>query len=194
MTRTPVSLLERLRERPDPEGWRDLVDLYAPLIHGWLSRQAVLPQDADDLVQEVLGAVARELPQFRYDPGRGTFRAWLRALTVHRLRAFWRARRARPVATGDSDVQALLDQLEDPHSDLTRRWEQEHDRHVARRLLARIRPEFEETTWRAFGRVVLDGARPIEAAAELGISVNAVFIAKSRVLRRLRQEMRGLLD
>jgi RNA polymerase sigma-70 factor (ECF subfamily) len=150
-------------------------------------------QDADDLIQEVLTVVVRELPGFRYDPERGSFRGWLRTVLVHRLRAFQRAQRMRPLATGDSDFCRLLEQLEDPRSGLSRLWDQEHDRHVLGRLLEMIRPDFEPTTWLAFRRVVLEGIKPAVAAAELGISVNAVFIARSRIQRRLREEMRGLI-
>ncbi len=194
MSQTPVSLLERLREHPDPESWRRLVEVYTPLIHDWLRRQSLQQQDVDDLVQEVLGVVVREMPAFHYDPERGSFRGWLRAITVNRLRAFWRARRLGPIATGDSDFGEMLEQLEDPNSELSRRWDLEHDRHVAGRLLQMIQPEFEATTWRAFEQVVLEGGRPADVAAALGISVNAVFIAKSRIQRRLRQELRGLID
>jgi len=192
MAETPVSLLERLRDRPDPEAWRELVDLYTPLLGRWL-RHSVQPSDADDLVQEVLGVLVRELPHFRREGRRGAFRAWLRGILVNRLRAFWRTRQGRAVGTGDSDLLKMLEQLEDPRSDLHRLWDREHDRYVAHRLLERIGPEFEPTTWRAFRGVVLEGKRVAEVAAELGISANAVSIAKSRVLHRLRQEVRGLL-
>jgi RNA polymerase sigma-70 factor (ECF subfamily) len=193
MAETSASLLERLRCHPDPASWQRLVDLYTPLIRHWLRRHGLQPPDAEDLVQEVLAAVVAELPRFHYDPARGSFRAWLRAVTANRLRAFWRSRQARPAATGDSTfAERVLDQLADPHSDLSRLWDREHDQHVAGRLLELIEPEFEPSTWRAFRRVVMDGIKPAEAAAELGLSVNAVFIAKSRVLRRLRQEMQGL--
>jgi RNA polymerase sigma-70 factor (ECF subfamily) len=194
MPETSVSLLERLRVEPDPPSWQRLVDLYTPLIQGWLRRFGLQPQDADDLVQEVLAVVVRELPQFHYDPARGSFRAWLRAVTSNRLRAFWRARQARPPVAGGDDPARGLDQLEDPQSDLTRLWDQEHDIHIVRRLLAQIRPDFEPATWRAFERVVLDGVKPAVVAAELGMTVNAVFISKHRVLRGLRQAGRGLLE
>jgi RNA polymerase sigma-70 factor (ECF subfamily) len=195
MSETSASLLDRLRLRPDDASWRRLVDLYTPLIRHWLRRASVPEADADDLVQEVLTAVVAELPRFCYDRDRGSFRAWLRVVTTNRLRAFWRAQHGRPTATGDSAFrEQVLDQLADPHSDLSRLWEREHDQHVARRLLALLEPEFEPSTWHAFRRVVLDGLKAAEAAAELGLSVNAVFIAKSRVLRRLRQEMAGLTD
>jgi len=194
MHETSPSLLERLRARPDSEAWWQLVELYSPLIYGWLRRHSLQHQDVEDLVQEVLRVVVRELPHFQYDPERGSFRSWLRAVTVHRLQAYWRSQQARPVAAGNSSLASMLEQLADPRSDLSRLWDQEHDRHVARRLLEMIQPEFEATTWQAFQRTALDGIKASLVAAELGLSVNAVFIAKSRVMRRLRQEAQGLIE
>jgi RNA polymerase sigma-70 factor (ECF subfamily) len=192
MQETSPSLLERLRAGPDAEAWRRLVELYTPLLHAWLRRYFLQQTDADDLVQEVLGTLVRELPAFQYDPARGAFRSWLRTILAHRLQAFFRARQKGPQLAGGSDGERLLDQLADPHSDLSRLWNQEHDRHVAHRLLETIRSDFEVTTWEAFQRTTLEGAKPADVAAELGMTVNAVFIAKSRVLRRLRREMDGL--
>jgi RNA polymerase sigma-70 factor (ECF subfamily) len=194
MAETSLSLLERLRARPDAPGWQRLVDLYTPLIHGWLRRHAVRPQDADDLVQEVLGVVVRELPHFEHDRRPSAFRCWLRTITLNRLRAFWRAQRTRAATAGYGDAEDRLRELEDPDGSLSRLWDQEHDQHVLRRLLELIEPEFTPATWQAFRRVTLDGARPAAVAAELGLSVNAVLLAKSRVLRRLRQEARGLVE
>ena len=88
----------------------------------------------------------------------------------------------------------MLDELEAPHSDLSRLWDQQHDQHVARRLMELVQPQFEPATWRAFRRVVLDGVKAAVVATELGMTVNAVLLAKSRVLSRLRQEVQGLTD
>ncbi|HEV3261471.1 MAG TPA: sigma-70 family RNA polymerase sigma factor [Gemmataceae bacterium] len=194
MPDTPISLLERLRLRPDAQAWQRLVDLYSPLIRNWLRRYALHAADADDLTQDVLGVLVRELPQFHHDLRPGAFRRWLRTVTVNRIRNFWRARKARPMATGDSDFEHVLDQLEDPDSGLSRLWDHEHDQHVIRRLLELIEPEFEPATWKAFRRLVLDGEPTAKVAAELGISPNAVRIAKSRILTRFRQEIDGLID
>jgi RNA polymerase sigma-70 factor (ECF subfamily) len=193
MSLTSLSLLERLQQQPDPETWKRLVSLYLPMIHGWLQRHGVAPADADDLAQEVLTVVVRELPRFEHNRRAGAFRAWLRTITVHRVRDFWRGRRLRP-ASGDEAFGKLLDQLEDPHSAPSALWDREHDRHVARRLMELIRPEFGTKTWRAFERTALEGARAAEVADELNLSVNAVLVAKSRVLQRLRAEARGLTD
>jgi RNA polymerase sigma-70 factor, ECF subfamily len=190
---TPVSLLERLRLRPDSASWQRLVDLYTPLIRDWLRRQAVQPADIDDLTQDILGTVARELHRFRHDLRRGAFRRWLRTVTVNRLRNFWRAARVRPTVGGAAFEEAL-EHLADPDSDLSRIWDEEHDSHVVRRLLQLIEPEFEPTTWRAFRLLVLDGLPAREVASALDLSANAVRIAKSRVLSRFRQEIEGLVD
>jgi RNA polymerase sigma-70 factor (ECF subfamily) len=183
---TSESLLERLRLRPDEESWQRLLAVYEPFIRRFL-RDPALQSDADDLAQDILAVLVRELPTFRRQRC-GSFRAWLRTITVHRVHEWWRRQRGRPA--GGSQ----LDQLADPASVLSRLWDAEHDRHVARRLLELLEPEFTPGTWRAFHRQVLDGATASEAAAELGMTVNAVLIAKSRVLRRFREEIAGLLD
>jgi RNA polymerase sigma-70 factor (ECF subfamily) len=186
---TSVSLLERLRLRPDPQSWRRLVDLYTPLIADWLRRQGIQPADIEDLSQDVLAIVVREMPDFRHDLRRGAFRRWLRTITINRLRNFWRA--GRHCVTHSA---AALDSLEDPDSDLSRRWDEEHDRHVVRRLLELMEPDFEPGTWRAFRLLVLEEKPTREVAETLGITANAVRIAKSRVLSRFRQESSGLID
>jgi RNA polymerase sigma-70 factor (ECF subfamily) len=193
MSETSISLLDRLRLQPDDDSWKRFLDLYVPLIRGWLRRYDVTAEDADDLAQEVLAVVVRELTDFRHSRQPGAFRHWLRTVTVNRLRALWRARRGGG-ATGGSAMADMLEQLADPNSSLSRLWDRQHDQHVARRLMESIRPQFAEKTWQAFRRVVLDGLQAAVVAEELGLSVNAVLLAKSRVLSRLRQEMRGLTD
>jgi RNA polymerase sigma-70 factor (ECF subfamily) len=190
MNTTSMSLLVRLQTRPDGDSWRRLVELYQPLLRRWLRGQGTREQDADDLVQEVLAVVVKELAKFEH-PGRGgAFRGWLRTILVNRLRNFWRAGRSRAVA---SDLDRLADSLADPDSDLSRRWDEEHDRAVLARLLELMEQEFEPKTLRAFRRTGLEGAKPRDVAAELGMSVRAVYEAKSSVLRRLRLEAQGLI-
>jgi RNA polymerase sigma-70 factor (ECF subfamily) len=187
---TSISLLERLRLGPDPAAWRRLVEIYTPLIRGWLGPHGVSAADLDDILQEVFGALVQELPEFRHDLRRGAFRRWLRTVAMNRLRNFWRAR----ARGAGPDPEPLLAQLEDPAGDLSRRWDEEHDRHVARRLLELLEPDFEPTTWQAFRMLMLEGLETREVAGRLGITPNAVRIAKSRVLSRFRQEVEGLID
>ena len=194
MAETSATLLERLNDRSDSVAWRRLVDLYSPLINGWLRRHGVSAEDAEDLTQEVLKVVVREVSQFRHNGRAGAFRTWLRTITINRLRQSWRSRRARVQAIGSLDITAMLDQLEDPASDLSRLWNQEHDQHVLQRLLELIEPDFQPATWRAFRRQVIDGASAETVATELGLTVNAVLISKSRVLSHLRRNAQGLVD
>lgn len=194
MADTSLSLLERLRLEPDEQSWRRFVELYEPLIRGWLRRHDVPTSDAEDLSQDVMAVVVKELPHFQHNHQLGAFRNWLRTVTVNRLRTLWRSRRNRDLATGGSNFAEMLEQLADPTSSLSRLWDQQHDQHVAGRLMAIAEPHFEPKTWQAFRRVVVDGMRAGAVAEELGISVNAVLLAKSRVLARLRREMRGLTD
>lgn len=194
MHETSLSLLERLRHSPENEGWNRLVELYAPLIHRWLQRYDVQDSDAQDLVQEVLLSASKDLGSFDHPGQPGAFRGWLKAILINRLRKFWRSRDRRPQARGDSDLDARLAQLDDPSSELSQIWNREHDQYVLRQLLALAEPHFEPTTWKAFCRVALEGAQADVVAQELGISKNAVIVAKCRVLSRLRQECEGLIE
>jgi RNA polymerase sigma-70 factor (ECF subfamily) len=159
-----------------------------------LRKYDVQESDAEDLVQEVLMAVSKDLGKFEHAGHPGAFRGWLKAILVNRLRKFWRARDRRPQARGDSDIDARLAQLDDPSSEMSLIWNREHDQYVLRRLLALAEPHFAPNTWTAFCRVALDGAPPDVVAEEMGISRNAVIIAKCRVLGRLRQESEGLIE
>jgi RNA polymerase sigma-70 factor (ECF subfamily) len=194
VTSTPVSLLKRLRTaKPEDAAWRSLQDIYSPLIFVWLSRTPGIGEEASDLAQEVLIVVSRDLPKF--DRQReGSFRAWLRKITLNRARAFSRQRRPRPVSAIDDLAEVFLAQLEDPASELTQRWNREHDEHVLRQLLTVAEACFSPKSWRAFQRLTIDGHSVSAVAAELGMSENAVLIAKCRVLKKLREEAADFLD
>jgi RNA polymerase sigma factor (sigma-70 family) len=193
MSQTSLSLLDRVCDRGDQEAWQRLAAIYTPVLHACLRPYDLQPADAEDIVQDVLLVVARELPQFEHNGRAGAFRRWLRTILVHRLQDFWRSRRYRPPATGGSDFAHQLQQLEDPQSAPAREWDLEHERQLLKALLAQVEPRFQESTRLAFRRVAVDGAEPAQVARELGLSLNAVLIAKSRVLKELRLEGRGLL-
>jgi RNA polymerase sigma-70 factor (ECF subfamily) len=191
---TSQSLLERLRREENPGDWERFDRIYRPLLRAWFSRQSLQAADVDDLVQDVLGVVVAKLADFRHNGRAGAFRAWLRAILVGRARELWRRQRNRPGDFGNGGFPAVLEQLEQPDSDLARRWDEEHDRFVLARALELISAEFTATTWEAFRRYALEGAAVAQVAADLGLTTNAVCIARSRVLRRLREETRELLD
>jgi RNA polymerase sigma-70 factor (ECF subfamily) len=189
MTETSFTLLERLRLGGDEAAWERLVRLYTPLIRGWLRRYLPQSDDVNELTQQVFQVVVEKMPAFEHAGRAGSFRAWLRGICVNRVRMFWRERQP----DWGPDPEPVLQQLQDPHSDLSRQWDREHDRHVVRALLEQIEPEFNPTTLQAFRLLVLEERQPEAVAAELDITTNAVYIAKSHVLRRLREEAAGLV-
>jgi RNA polymerase sigma-70 factor (ECF subfamily) len=192
VNQTSVSLLDRLRGAgPDASDWGRLQSIYRPLIERWIRRIPGLEQAADDVTQEVLAVVAREIPRFQRQR-EGSFRAWLRQVTVNQVRSFRRRDGRFPRAAADP-AEGFLDNLADPRNDLALAWDREHDQHLVDRLLTLVRPDFQATTWDAFQRFALDGEPARQVAESLGLSENAVLLAKSRVLRRLRQEAGELL-
>jgi RNA polymerase sigma-70 factor (ECF subfamily) len=193
MNETRPSLLLRA-QTGEADAWQYLTDLYRPLIIGWLNRQGVPAVDLEDLSQDVLLSVVKHLPAFEHSGHRGAFRSWLRAIVCSRTTDYWRALGASTQASGGSGATAALQQIADPDSDLNRQWDQEHDRYVLGCLLDAVEEEFEPATLTAFRRLALDGAGGAEVAEELGMSVAAVYGAKSRVLHRIRQEAEGLID
>ena len=185
-----MTLLDRLRSRPDQTAWHRLVALYTPLIRDTIARFGVQATDADDLTQEVFVALTSSLATFEHNGRTGAFRKWLRTIVVHRVRTYWDSRKRQPVG----DAGRWLDELEDPSSDRCRQWDLEHDAFVLRRLLDLLKVEFTASTWEAFSRQVFDRVEPSVVADELGLTINAVRIAKWRVLRKIRQEAGGLID
>jgi RNA polymerase sigma-70 factor (ECF subfamily) len=190
---TSVSMLERLAGAPTDDDWRRLDDLYRPLLRAWMARAGVAASDVDDLVQDVLFVVFREIAGFEWR-GQGAFRGWLRTILANRVRDYFRGQKYRPTATGGSDFLGQLDELESPDSALSRLWDREHDEHVAASLLRRVQGDFAPATWQAFNRHVLEGEPAGRVAEEFGLSLNSVLLAKSRVLKRLRQELTGLVE
>jgi RNA polymerase sigma-70 factor (ECF subfamily) len=189
MTNTSATLLQRLLNRDDKAAWTRLTQLYLPLICAKLGRHLPQSADIDNEAQEVLLVVVEKLPEFRHNGKPGAFRTWLRGICVNRIRMFWRIQHATV-----PDSERALRQLEDPNSALSRQWDREHDEFVLRQALALIEGEFKPTTWQAFRRYALENAEPEVVAAELGLKDESlVYVAKSRVLRRLKEEVEGLL-
>jgi RNA polymerase sigma-70 factor, ECF subfamily len=192
MNPTSLSLLDRLKvARPDASDWKRLHGIYLPLIQRWLGRVPGLGDESADLAQEVLIVVFREVPRFARQR-EGSFRAWLRRVTVNRIRNYRRKRHRRP-AVGLDPADSFLERLSDPNDDLACEWDRDHDKHVVQELLAIVQPDFNPTTWEAFQRFGVDGVPAGRVAEELGLSDNAVILAKSRVLKRLREEAGDLL-
>jgi RNA polymerase sigma-70 factor (ECF subfamily) len=188
MNTTPASLLERLRRPDEPEAWERFVQLYTPLLSHWARRLALPRGDASDLVQEVLTLLVQKLPHFAYDKHR-RFRAWLWTVTLNQ----WRASRRRHTPTLVQGREDVLEELAVPDN-AEAVSEAEYRQYLVGCALKLMRAEFQPSTWQAFWRCVVCDQPGAEVARALGLTENAVYLAKGRVLRRLREELDELLD
>ncbi len=184
---TRPSLIIRIRDARDDAAWSMFLETYTPLIYGYCRRKGLQDSDASDVTQEVLSQVARTARGFEYQPQRGRFRDWLGTITRNKL--IDHRRRGPGLAAGMED--GLEDAVAgDPGSD----WADEFNTQVLKTALSRIEPDFESTTWEAFVSVWLRHESAPEVARRLGVPVESIYVAKSRVLKRLRQEIHVLAD
>ena len=189
---TRPSLLVRIRDAGDRTAWLQFVDLYAPLVYRFARKRGLQDADAADLTQEVLQAVAGACRGLDYDPGRGTFRGWLFTVARNRLHNFLlRQRRYAETYTQPATAQGL-DGHPARRTDEEALWEQEYRQRLFDWAAAQVRGHFQETTWQAFWRTAVEGQPAAQVAEGLGLSVGAVYIAKSRVLARLREQVQEL--
>ena len=191
---TRVTLLARIKDGADVEAWQEFTALYGPVVYGFARRRGLQDADAADLMQEVLRSVSRHAERMEYDPARGTFRGWLFTVTRNKIYNFLNAQRNKPRASGDSSTQNRLDAIPDPSHDLDAEWELEYQRQVSARAMERVRNEFQANTWKAFWGTAVEGRAAQEVGAELTMTPGAVYVAKSRILARLRVEVRKLQD
>jgi RNA polymerase sigma factor (sigma-70 family) len=195
MTSTPstrASLLLRLRDVQDHQAWVEFVALYEPVAYRLLRRRGLQDADARDLMQELFMAVSRSID--RWDPAkeRGSFRGWLRRV-ARNLVIKWLKKSERPgLATGDSDVQAMLDMLPADSGPETVEFDQELRRALFQQAAQQVRAEVRPATWQAFWETAVVGASAADAARKLGMEVVAIRVAKCRVLARLRAAVNEL--
>jgi len=189
MHTTSVSLLERLRQPGDQDAWGRFVKLYSPLIYYWARRQGLDTQDAADLAQEVFALLVQKMPEFRYDAQK-SFRAWLRTVTQNKLRDIRKRRPPPRPAGGDSAFGELAATTDDNAAFELK----EHQQQLVRRALRLMQADFQPSTWKACWELVVSERPAAEVGAELGMTEGAVYAAKFRVLARLREELKGLMD
>jgi len=190
---TRASLLLRLRDPRDEAAWKEFVELYAPLIYSYARKRGLQDADALDLSQEVLGAVAGAVSRLEYDPSRGSFRNWLHTVVWRRLSNWGRAQRAKPRGSGDAATHRLLEQCPAPEGQ-DEEWQAEWDRRLFTWACEQVRRDVTEVTWQAFWRTAVDGRPGKEVAANLGLSIAAVYLARSRVVARLKELVRSLQE
>jgi RNA polymerase sigma factor (sigma-70 family) len=183
---TRQSLLLRLRDHQDHQAWAQFVDVYAPLIYDYARQQGLQDADAADLTQACLRRFAVCVGSLEYDPQRGSFRGWLFTLVRNKLRDTLDRPRSFQRGSGDSRVQQLLENQAAPERDEAAEWDREWRRNMFAWAAEQVRPRVQETTWQAFWKTAVENKPGREVAAELGLTVAAVYLAKSRVMARLR--------
>lgn len=190
---TRPSLLLRLRDVEDAEAWREFVEVYTPLAYAYSRHRGLQDADAADVAQEVMQTVARSISSFAYRPEKGSFRSWLYTLTRSRFNNFL-ARRKRQLScgSGDSAVRELIEAQPCPETDES--WDREYHQRLLEWACAQVGSEFQETTWRAFRLAAVEGKSPSEVAAALGLTIGAVYIARSRITARIRAKVREVTD
>lgn len=187
MLSTSASLLLRIRDKSDQQAWHRFVHIYTPLLKHWARLTHLHPDDANDLVQEVLVIALTRLQSFEYDKN-GSFKAWLRKIAENKAREFYRrqAKQERFVIAAQETIETEVPSAAQVF------WAKEYPAELAYRALLVMKSEFEPKTWQAAYALIFNERPVLEVAQELGISTNACFIAKSRVLRRLRESLKGL--
>ena len=189
---TRATLLLRVRDAENAAAWEQFVEIYTPLIFGFCRKRGLQDADAADLAQDVMRAVARAIGKFDYQPEQGTFRSWLFTITRNKFNTFLDRRRRQPQGTGETVVQEFLEAQPCPEKDES--WDREYYQRLFEWACEQIRSEFKENTWQAFLRTTVNNEPGEVVARALGLSVGAVYIAKSRVLARVRECVNGVAN
>jgi RNA polymerase sigma-70 factor (ECF subfamily) len=190
---TQTSLIRRAQQA-DPAAWERLTQLYGPVVYGWARRAGLQPPDASDVMQDVFHLLASKLRAFQRRNEKDSFRGWLWTITRNKVRDQFRRQNRQADAIGGSTAYQNLQQLADTPPEAQSNDGVAELNGIRRRALELVSGEFESRTWQAFWRATIEGDAPADIAADLGISVWAVYKARSRVLQRLREEFAELME
>jgi RNA polymerase sigma factor (sigma-70 family) len=191
---TRASLLVRLRDPHDGEAWRQFVQVYASVVYGFARKRGLQDADAADLMQDVFRAISAAIGRLDYDPARGSFRSWLFTVTRSKLYNFLASQRRQVRGSGDPGVQEQLEEQSAPGEEAAALWDREYEQRVFTWATQQVRGEFQEATWQAFWLTAVEGVGAREVGARLRMSPGAVYVAKSRILARLKEEVHRLED
>ena len=191
---TQPTLLVRIRDVRDQEAWGRFVDLYAPLVYGFMHKRGLQDADAADLTQDVMRQVAAAAHSLEYDARRGSFRGWLFTVVQNRLTDHWRREGVRERGTGDTDAQQQLNEVAQPGGlDASAQWDADYERQLFQFAANIVKQDFGDATWQAFWKTAVEGLAGKDVADELGITVAAVYLAKGRVMTRLKEQVKLLV-
>ena len=186
---TRPSLLLRLRDARDQQAWGEFLEIYQPLILRVVRRRGLQESDACEVTQEVLLSVAKAIGKWETDPARGSFRGWLATITRNLVVNFLIRQGRHPRGTGDSDFARWLDELPADDCGESRYFDLEHRRQIFLWAASEVETEFRSETWRAFWETSVAGREVVDVGHELKMSAGAVYVARSRVMKRLREKV-----
>ena len=184
---TRASLIVRLADAQNVQAWDEFARLYQPVVYRLALRRGFQHADAEELVQEVMLAVARAVDGWVPDRERGRFRDWLHRIARNLMINFLTRRKHQVWGTGRSDVQQMLEAKSGADSAITQMFEVEIRREAFRWAAKVVQKDVKETTWQAFWLSTIDDLPATEVTRQLGMSVGSVYIARSRVMARLRR-------
>jgi RNA polymerase sigma-70 factor (ECF subfamily) len=187
---TRPTLIMRIRDAGDDDAWSQFVEIYTPLVHAFCMRRGLQASDASDVVQETMRSVAGAIPRFEYNPDRGTFRSWLYTVARSKLNNHFRKQARSPRGAGSP---SMLDRIEDPDDGADEEvWETEYRRQMFHWAAKKVKKHFRDETWQAFWRTSVD-EEPVDAVAEsLGMKRGSVYVARSRVIAKLRSTIESV--
>ena len=181
---TRTTLLIRLRDASDQEAWRQFASIYTPLVYRYSLKNGLQDADAADVAQETMCSVVRVIRDFQYDPSKGSFRGWLLSVVRNCLRKRFRQSKSAAIGSGDTGVHEMLQQQADENGELE--WDREYELWMFHTAANQIQNEFQSRTWQAFWMTTVEGSDVSKVASELGMSAGAIYIARSRVLARIK--------
>ena len=186
--KTRVSLILRLQQQEDVEAWEEFVEIYQPLVYRLAIRKGLQPADALDTTQEVLTRVAKAINRWNPDPEKGTFRGWLSTITRNLVVEFLRVKNRRPLTSDNSAIDEFIRSAPDKSQE-SLAFELEEKRQIFAWAAEKIRGEFKPGTWQAFWKTAVENVPVAAVAAKLEMTKGAVYIARSRVMAKLKSQI-----
>ncbi len=185
--RTRPTLLVRLKGKTNESAWAEFVDIYTPLLYRFAERRGIPAAEREDIIQDTFRGVASAIERFHYDPDASSFRNWLFTVARSKISNYFRARARRPQAIGGSTMAVKVQEHIDPRE--AHHWDQDYRRRLFEWAAQQIKPEFAEKTWQAFWMTAVEERDIPEACDALSLSRGAIYVAKSRVMARLREKI-----
>ena len=187
---TQPTLLLRIRDTEDEASWERFVKIYTPLVFGYCRKRGLQEADASDVAQEVMRTVAQSINRFDYNKKKGTFRGWLLTVTRNKLLKYFSKLQKQPIGTGRTTIQTKLE--ETPDAVETAHWNHAYQQRLFQWASGEVKEEFAEKTWSAFWLAAVENQSSQKIATDLQMSLGAVYIAKSRVIARIRKQIESV--